>query len=325
MAWSQTGSASAPVTSVAGRQGAVTLAVADLADYGAHPSSMFGPGSDGAADLDGTNTVAWASKAGNVYTMTRCAYLTTLRVRAGCTLVKRFIPFVSGTLTVDATGVVADDGNDAVANTAGGTISTLTRLPESSGNGGAAGRNTTGNGTPASNTTSAYGGAGGAGGISGGGNTGGAGGTLAEPTEQVNTLRGTGFMGGIYLLGTGATLYRPAGGSGGGSGGATLGTGTATSGGGGSGAAISMIFARQIANAGTIRCNGGAGGNAAATGNGAAGGGGGGGGGYLIVVSNTALANAGTIQANGGAGGAGAGGGASGAAGAAGTVEYRGP
>lgn len=306
----------APVQSVNGSTGAVTVSAT-------WPLGVFGDGSDGVADLNGSNSIAWCSKSGNVYTMTRNAWCTNVTVRAGCTLVKRFILYVNGTLTVEATGIVHDDGNAASGGTAGAQMGFTGRLPQSTGAAGASGRNTSGAGANGSSNTDAYGGAGGNGGISGLGQAGGTGGTAAEPANtESNNLRGLGFLG-IPLLQSGTGFIRASGGGGGGAGGCNPGTGTATSGGGGGGGCDSMLVAKTISNLGVIRANGGAGGDAVATGNGQAGGGGGGGGGRLIIVSNTALASAGTIQCNGGAPGNGAGGGAVGIQGSNGVVDYR--
>lgn len=319
-----------PIAVADGGTGSTTAAAARTAlgivNTGGWPSGLFGSGADGAFDLDGTNTYAGKfSKSGNVYTMDRNVLATTVRVRNGCTLVKKYVLFVNDTLTVDSGGIVSDDGAAASGGTAGAAISATTRLPESGSGAGAAGRNTTGTGASASNVVDSYGGAGGTGAISGGGNNGGTGGSVTEPTAQNNSLRGVGFLGGFWLMSSGTATMRAGGGSGGGAGGCTVGAGTATSGGGGGGAPVSILFAKNIANSGTIRCNGGSGGAAVAAGGGAAGGGSGGGGGYLIVYTNTALASAGTVQANGGAGGAGAGGGSTGADGGNGTVDWRGP
>lgn len=289
------------------------------------PSGAFGPGSDGAVDLDGTNTYASLfSKSGNTYTMIRSVWATNITVRAGVTLVKRYNLFANGTLTVEATGIIHDDGADASGGTQGAATGPGTRLPESTGTQGGAGRTSSTTGAAGSNNTTAYGGAGGAGGT--GVAAGGAGGTITAPNAATDQIRDPYRFPGTGLLVNGTTWDRANGGAGGGSGGASLGTGTVTSGAGGGGAPVSFLAARFIDNSGTIRCNGGIGGNATVTGDAVGGGGGGGGGGYLILQSNTLQTNAGTLQVNGGAAGTGAGSGATaGATGSAGTIDYRGP
>lgn len=291
------------------------------------PAGTFGAATDGDMVLDGTNTYASSlSKSGSVYTMIRNIWADNLTVRAGVTLVKRYELHVRGTLTIEASGIVHDDGNAASGGTQGAQVGATSRLPESTGAAGAAGRNTTGAGANGSSTTDAYGGAGGAGGISGGGASGGTGGTVTAPAAASDQIRdGGSLLSSFGLLQSGTSTVRASGGAGGGAGGCTVGTGTATSGGGGGGAPVSVLLARTIANSGTIRCAGGAGGNAVQSGNGQAGGGGGGGGGYLIIVSNTAQASAGTISVAGGAGGTGINGGASGSNGSTGTIDYRAP
>lgn len=286
------------------------------------PAGMFGDGSDGAADLDGVNAVAWASRSGSVYTMTRDAWLTNLTVRNGITLLKPFILSCNGTLTVESGGIVSDDGNAASGATAGAAIG-ATRRPGSAGQSGAAGRSTTGNGNNVGvNQTNSFGGAGGVGGSSGLGETGGSAGGVNAPGAVAGSVRTIAYALTTQLV-SGTTLVNAGGGSGGGGGGTDVGTGTATSGGGGGAAPVSILFARLIANSGVIRCNGGVGGNASFTGNGQAGGGGGGGGGALIVVSNST--NNGTVTANGGTGGTGANGGGSGVDGSAGIVVWLAP
>ena len=319
-----------PLAVADGGTGATTSAAArtslGFVGTGGWPTGIFGSGFDGAIDLNGTNTYpVFLSKSGNTYTMTRNIWATDVTVRAGCTLVKRFELYCTGTLTIEATGVVHDDGNSASGTTAGAQLGPTGRLPESIGYAGAAGRNTTGNGAGGDNANDAYGGIGGGGGASGGGASGGLGGVVNAPTAGSNQLRDGLSLFGLGLLQSGTAFVRASGGSGGGAGGCTVGTGTAVSGGGGGGAPVSMIAARAIVNSGVIRANGGAGGNASATGNGQAGGGGGGGGGYLIILSNTPQVSAGTLQVNGGAGGSGAGGGATGTTGGPGTIDYRGP
>lgn len=289
----------------------------------AWPTGVFSDGSDGAADLDSVNAVAWASKAGSIYTMTRDALLTNLTIRTGSTLVKLYVPFVNGTLTIEAGGILRDNGNAAVGITGGATLST-TRRPVSAGQNGVNGRNTTGaGGNVGVNQVTSFGGSGGIGGASGLGQAGGNPGGVTAPGAIVGSARTLAYALATQLY-SNTTLVNANGGSGGGAGGCNVGTGTAISGGSGGGAPASLLFAKTISNAGEIRCDGGAGGNASFTGNGQAGGGAGGGGGLLVIVTNTA-AIGGTATADGGAGGTGANGGANGADGADGAMVVLAP
>jgi hypothetical protein len=281
------------------------------------PLGVFGDGADGAADLDGVNTVAWASKSGAVYTMTRDAYLTNLTVRTGSTLVKRFVPWIRGTLTIEVNGLVHDNGNAGVGITAGGVVGPANHRPGATGQGGPNGRTTTGAGANVGvSQQNSFGAAGGTGGTAGG-QGGGTPGGVGVPGNDNGAVRNAAYAQFPILVG-GTGLVQAGGGTAGGAGGCNIGTGTAISGGGGGGAPVSVLLAKTIVNNGVIRNDGGVGGNGAATGNGAAGGGAGGGGGYLIVVTDTA--SIGTVTANGGSGGTGAGGGAIGGSGVNGTV-----
>jgi len=284
--------------------------------------SMYGTGADGVVDLNGVNTFSYMSKVGNVYTLMRDMRATDVTVRAGCTLVKRYILYARGTLVVEATGVIHDNGASTVNVSAGGATGPGTRRPESLGVAGAAGRTTTiaGNGGIASSNS--YGAASGSGGSSGMGQAGGAGVAAALPAGTLDTLRGPGYLSTLLLQG-GTTWAAANGGSGGGSGGINITLGGGESGGGGGGAPVSALFARVIENAGSITNNGGAGGNAFSMVAGAGGGGGGGGGGYLIIVTDSELPLGGTVTSNGGLGGSGYNGGTNGTNGANGTVDYR--
>lgn len=82
---------------------------------------LFGDGSDGSADLDGTNTVAWASKSGSTYTMSEDVFMDDLIVRSGVILqTNNWRLFIKGLLTFDG-GTIGNFSIDAaVGNTLGG-------------------------------------------------------------------------------------------------------------------------------------------------------------------------------------------------------------
>lgn len=290
--------------------------------YG-NSSGTFGTGEDGAADFNGSNTFAFASKSGNTYTLTRNVQLSSCTVRAGCSLVLDFGLFVNGALTIEATGAVYYDG--AAGSGVTGGAAPAHGWPLSTRGAGGNGRTTTAAGVVGGGSgTQSHGAQGGAGGASGLGQAGGGGGSYTAwnltdgPPLSVVPV-------GVMMRWFGSTPADAQISSGGGGGGANVGSGTATSGGGGAGGALVVVCAKTISNAGVIRAHGGNGANGAVTGNGQAGGGGGGGGGYLVVTSNTPQASAGTITVAGGTGGTGAGGGSNGVDGGAGKLVYRGP
>ncbi len=266
---------------------------------------VFGSGQDGATVFDGVNTFAFASLVGATYTLTRDVFLGDGSEVTDNTELKSggFRIFCNGTMTVDALGIVSNDGRPAVNGTAGaGSALGSTGI----GTAGGAGRaNNTGvAGTNQSNTlgdASAAGGAGGAGGA----NAGGAGGTY------VTTPAGNGGANFLIPLLSGFLFGQTSGGNqaqlqiiGGGAGG-----------GGGGGGPI-HIHAFHLVNNGTIRANGGNG--ADASGAGGNGGGGGGGGGGIINSPVSMRTGTGVYQTNGGSGGAAIGTGVAGSAGSTG-------
>lgn len=236
------------------------------------PAWLFGTGSDGSATLDGSNTVAWASKSGSEYTMTRDAHLTSLTVNVGSTIkTAGYAIFCTGTLTNN--GTIQNIGSNATTGTgaAGGPGGHY-------GSGGAGGNG----GTQADGLTGAVTvSLGGAGGVGGAGTGAGIDGGAAGATRPTGGL----VMGGnFFTMYTGRAVgAQVRGGAGGGGGG-----GAATSqqgGGGGGGGGIMAMFVHTFAGNGTFSVNGGNGANAPGTNSG---GGGGGGGGAIMVITRAA-------------------------------------
>ena len=129
---------------------------------------MFGDGSDGAVVISGNTTLS------------RDMFYTNLTVNAGFTLTTAgYRIFCTGTLTVQATGIIENSGT---AGTIGGTGDSGGGSP---GAGGAAGTSTSGS-VPGSTTS----GAGGAGGNSGGGAS------FVAGTAGTNATKGLGVAGG---------------------------------------------------------------------------------------------------------------------------------
>lgn len=278
---------------------------------------MFGDGSDGAANFDGSATVLTLVPASMVYTLTRDIYCTNLIVGSGVTIrTAGFCIFFSGILS--GSGRITAKGNDAVGATAGALFSLVGTLKTSAGGGGN-GRSDLGAGSNASGSggNNIGGGTGGAGGQADGGNAGGAGGTSSAPAAGAGTIRDMSVLYRRTIIGSATAGF--SGSTGGGGGGCNPGTGTATSGGGG-GAAHGLIVCGRVWDwTGTLDADGGAGASAVATGDGKAGGGGGGPGGWLLAIGEKGISK-GTIRAAGGALGTGVGGGSNGVAGTAGLV-----
>ena len=288
--------------------------------------AIYGGGADGAFDLDGTNTYASQfTKAGSTYTQIADVRATTFRVRSGViVLPSQFWIYAETSFTVDAGGIVRNDGNAATGATAGAQVVAANTI-QTNGQVGGVGRTATNTGAAGSATTNTIGGGGGAGGTGGGANAGGAGGTASAIAVTTQGL-GTQVFRTTHRTLAGITLTVAGGGCGGGSGGFTLNLGTGSSGGGGGGASAIRVNARTFSNAGTVSCNGGNGGNGIVlTLDAVCGGGGGGGGGFIGILTDT-YTNTGTIQCLGGTGGTGAGTGAgAGVAGSAGRISIMTP
>lgn len=264
----------------------------------------FGDGSDGAVVLDGTATVAWATKVGSVYTMTKDCFCSSLTINVGVTLIAAGFYIFGGAL-VTGPGTISYDGAAGAANgTAGAALVGTTY-----GNAGGAGNIGAGSAGGVTANTLALGmGFGGAGGVGFAGASGAAGNQTTGPTFLLH--RTAAIQAGLASYGGVKPL---AGGGGGGGGG---GDGVVKGGGGGAAANGVFIFAQKVNNV-TINARGGAGG-APASGN--AGGGGGGAGGGGVVVTLTGGYTSVTAVVTGGGGGAGSGTGTAGAAGSAGGI-----
>jgi len=300
---------------------ASSVAISGLPFAGA--TWLFGDGSDGAFTADGTATPAWATKSGNIYTMTRNAYLTNLTVNSGVTILnKEFQIWGTGTLTgVDATSIIQCNGT---TNTGQGALTdSYNAVYGSAGNAnpGSGGVGQTGSpagaGLPANGQ--ALGGNGGAGGNGTG--TGAAGGTNAAILASAGSLHGASIIWGAVtghnlLGGTAAPTGTYGSGAGGGGGGKDV-PGHAGGGGGPGGGIVGVLF-YQIAGTGKITAIGG--GGAPGQGGDASGGGGGGGGVIFVITHTTNWNSLWTTDVSGGAAGAAAGTGAAGTQGSSGSV-----
>lgn len=299
----------------------------------------FGTGSDGVVNMDGTNTFAWASLAGGIYTLTRDVYLASGSQLSGTASIKTsgFRFFCKGTFTNNSSSTLPfSTGGSSGANATGtggaaggGSYSNGTLGNSVSGaNGGAGGAtngspgNAGGNGNPPRN-----GGGGGQGGRGGnaGANNGGNGGAVGNSTNAYSPLEG--FTGGIlYSINSSLTWTIIAGGGNGAGGGGGGGDGTAGGGGGGGGTGGGVSYyaiQNYVVGGGATATfsvrgyNGGNGFTPAAGNRGGGAGGGGGGGGFLVFVYETVSTTI-TLDASGGTGGNGAVGSGTGLAGAGG-------
>jgi hypothetical protein len=260
----------------------------------------FGDGSDGDATITGS------------YTATRELHYNNLSVTGtGSIKPNGWKIYVKGTLTIEATADINDDGNSASGLTQGAALTGLNYLGRAASAGGA-GRNTSGTGNPGANgggnhslnvfNLAPTGGAGGGAAANVGGSAGTA--TQPSPNQKWNGRWFDGrWSGGAF-----------SGGSGGGGG--ALAATPGNSGAGGGGAGIVWIAASTIVNNGRISANGGNGSDG--TGINAAGGGGGGGGGLVCLITKST--SYGIVTANGGSGGLGVNTGVNGSAGSSGSV-----
>jgi hypothetical protein len=317
----------APQTATTGSGAVGTSAEAMRADAviplpsGLGATQFWGSGADSSAVLDGTATVAWASKSGSVYTLTvGDVALTTLTISSGVTLYTNGNRLWGQTLTVNSGGIVSCAGNNASGATGGAASNTASQQLPYGGAGatggtgaGAGGFCSNGNGQGGnagpgfSQTGSA--GASGAGGASGGTAGGAAAGNNGQSTHWyfVPMAAFNGFP--VTRLG----LSSPSTGAGGGAG---AGDGTNAGGGGGGGGGAVLLNFKTVVNNGTITANGG---NGAAGVAGNAGGGGAGQGGW-IIINTSSYTGSGTRTAVNGTPGAASGTGTIGGAGTTPTV-----
>lgn len=275
---------------------------------GVHQASIvYGSGQDGAPNFNGVNTFAYAIKVGSVYTLTRDVFIADGSIiRSGATVfTSGFRGFCNGKCTIEAGGILENDGKNAAANVAGGTSAVGTT---GVGTPGGAGRVGVGAGTNGSNqqgvnTVSDASPAGGAGGA-GGAQAGGVGGTYATSSTNGGanflTPMQTGYLFTQQSGGNSASINPIGGGSGGGGGGSD--NAGVSGGGGGGGGGVLIWNCYELENNGVIRVRGGNGGDA--TGAGGNGGGGGGGGGGIVQILAATRYGSGAYDVSGGTGGA---------------------
>lgn len=298
-------------SSSGGNQTGGTASV-DISVAGNSHLPIYGDGSNGSVDFDGSTTILGLVPAASVYTMDKDIFCININVQSGVTLnTNGYRIFGTGTLT--NAGTIHNNGNPGVGFVAG----TATSSGNSLGSGAAGGTGgNAGNGAAGSNSTTSGGGAGAAGGNSGAGQSAGAAGTVTAPGAQYG---GSQIFKGFYptritgLLFSGSGNAYANGGAGGSGGG---GQQANSGGGGGSGGGSLLIASYAIVNTGTISANGGDGGN----GGGVNSGGGGGGGGGIVYLIYHSKTNTGDITAAGGVGGALQGTGSNGSDGSPGNV-----
>ena len=285
---------------------------------------LYGDGSDGPVDFNGTSTfLGFATTVGVapnlVYTLIRDIYCTTLDIRA--TKVVRTAGFqVNHTGLFTNRGKLHNDGVNAIGSVAGVHIAaegTLGAARAGGGNGGVTIglqtiNGTVGAGSGGRNVTGNNGGNGGGAGAA----SGGVAGLGAVPLAIQGDVRGSWFATTARLIdGTSAN----GGGGGGGGGGISTVNSSAGGGGGQSGGAVKVVGQIYDGAGGIISANGGDGVNGTFIGDGIAGGGGGGNGGWVHLWFGL-LASWGTETANAGGAGLGANGGLNGIVGGVGRV-----
>lgn len=244
----------------------------------------FGDGSDGAVNLDGTNTfAAFLSKSGNTYTMLRDMYATTLTVASGVTLKTDGYIFhasveVTGAGTIDfgTPNAGAKGGSSGSTGASGGASSGSGRFKTTAGGQGGQGalsQNTDGSNAPATTgVTSAIGTS--ATSVSGGNSearSGATGSAVTAPTIKLGANMSLTKMGLDLIVSTLTfVFYKVSGQAGGGGGGGSGNFGGATGkGGAGGGASGGVVFgiARLWSGTFTIKAIGGAGGESSVSDN----------------------------------------------------------
>ena len=287
--------------------GATALEYADPAGGGGG-NAIYGDGSDGVVNFDGSATVLGIVPSSGIYTMNRDVLLASGSQVSGTAILNTagYRIYCNGTFTVGASATVSR----RPANAAGATGGTL--ASQAVGGGVTGSNGATGAGTRPSQTNNTLGGDGGAAGAG----SGGAGGTSrgsTSPAAAVGAYRTIpqATLGVVFSSGSGQMLL---GGQGGASGG---GDGTNAGGGGGSGGGVLILVAKSIVNNGSIAAPGGNGADGVA---GNAGGGGGGGGGVVFLVYNSFSGNAATAAGGTKGNKASGGTGSDGSNGASGTV-----
>jgi hypothetical protein len=208
-------------------------------------SAIFGDGSDGVIDFDGSTTRLGLVPSSGVYTLTRDIYLAGGSQISGTAVVRtsNFRVFCSGTFTVGATATLHNNGNNASGLTAGATVNangTVGSITTTS----AGGNGATGAGASGSISTTNYGGF-------GGGTTGGGGqrnpSALAASFGGLRSVPAAIFGGYNNFNGTSTATQRDYGGCGGSGAG---GDGTNAGGGGGGGVVI-LVYNTYSGNAAT--------------------------------------------------------------------------
>ena len=276
-------------------------------------AGLYGDGSDGALNFDGTSTVTLGGggslvPSGGVYTLTRDIFATTIvstaTVKTAGYRVYASVSLSGGTYhnngsdASGATGGAAASGGFIGGGGAGGNGAVMAGAPTGGGTTSHQPKEfTSGHANGGLHSDGANGGLGQGGG--GGDNSGGGGGTGGDVnyTTSIQATRDVFCALQGHGIGDSAAL----GGGTGGGGGNGSGSGTDTSGGGGGGGGWIVVAARSISGA-TVQAKGGAGAGGVLN-NG--GGGGGGGGGVVVVLTDSTTAP--TISVAGGLGGLGLG------------------
>lgn len=113
-------------------------------------TNIFGDGSDGAGVADGSTSIAGVAPIASVYTLTRDVFFTNLTISTGVTVNPAgYEIWGTGTLTINGTGKISRNGNNASGPTGGAALAAGTlpgALAGSGGGGGGAGFSGAGSG-----------------------------------------------------------------------------------------------------------------------------------------------------------------------------------